>query len=136
MRQFPKGLVPRIPGGKAGFTLVELLVVVGIIVALAAVIVPSVIQFAGKGETGAKAAESNNVQTAIDTLMTDVSITTVTGRVSPALSNADFTSLDFNPGSATTLLSTYLRQPTTKYFYCWSTAGLVTRQDTVATTCP
>ena len=52
----------RLPGSEAGFTLVELLVVVGVIVALAAVIVPSVVKFSGKGETGAKAAEGENVQ--------------------------------------------------------------------------
>jgi len=40
-----------------GFTLIELLVVVGIIVALAAVIVPLVIQFSGRGDTGAANAE-------------------------------------------------------------------------------
>ena len=36
-----------------GFTLIELLVVIGIIVALAAVTVPLVTKFAGKGDEGA-----------------------------------------------------------------------------------
>ena len=38
--------------GESGFTLVELLVVVGIIVALAAVIIPNVASFANRGRDG------------------------------------------------------------------------------------
>ena len=64
-------LSKRVPGSEAGFTLVELLVVVGVIVALAAVIVPSVVKFSGKGDTGAQAAEGENVQAAMDTMLAD-----------------------------------------------------------------
>jgi prepilin-type N-terminal cleavage/methylation domain-containing protein len=35
---------------QGGFTLIELLVVVGIIVALAAVVVPQVVQFSARGD--------------------------------------------------------------------------------------
>ena len=49
-----------------GFTLIELLVVIGIIVALAAVTVPLVTKFAGKGDEGALEAETQTVQTVMD----------------------------------------------------------------------
>ena len=67
-----------------GFTLIELLVVVGIIVALAAVIVPLVIQFAGRGDTGAASAEWDTIQSAIDTMMVDNTAITVTASVGAA----------------------------------------------------
>ena len=66
-----KRLDPRALKGQSGFTLVELLVVVGIVVALAAVSIVSVTQFAGKGEEGATAAELDTVQAAMDTMMAD-----------------------------------------------------------------
>lgn len=43
----------------------------GIVVAIVAVIVPLVIQFAGKAEEGAKAAELVIIQRAIDNMMID-----------------------------------------------------------------
>ena len=63
---------------KEGFTLIELLVVIGIIVALAANTVLLVTKFAGKGDEGALEAETQTVQTAMDTMMAENGITTVT----------------------------------------------------------
>ena len=54
-----------------GFTLVELLVVVAIIVALAAIVVPMTVRFASKGQEGASAGELDTVQTAMDAAMAD-----------------------------------------------------------------
>ena len=64
-----------------GFTLVGLLITVGIIVALAAIIIPLVIQFADKGDEGSHAAEANAVQTAVSTMMTKNSSANVTERL-------------------------------------------------------
>ena len=60
-----------------GFTLVEMLVVIGIIVALAAVIVPLVIQFAGNGAEVADNAEWDAVQMSLDTMTADKELTAV-----------------------------------------------------------
>ena len=68
-------MIAKVKGGRRkeeGFTRVELLVVVAIVVALATVSVVSVTQFAGKGEEGAQAAELENIQTAMDTMMADL----------------------------------------------------------------
>ena len=47
--------------GEKGFTLIELLVVIAILGVIAAVAVPNVTKFMGRGETEAKAAELHNV---------------------------------------------------------------------------
>lgn len=47
---FGKKLAVGLRGTLAGFTLVELLVIVGIIVALTYVIIPNVARFAGSGD--------------------------------------------------------------------------------------
>ncbi len=57
--------------GEKGFTLIELLVVVAILGVLAAVVVPNVGKFIGKGESEAYAAELHNVQTSVLAMMVD-----------------------------------------------------------------
>lgn len=114
---------------ESGFTLVEVLVVVAIIVALAAVIMPSVAGFADKGDEGGNAAERNNVQTGIDLYMTDNGLTTVNANILAI----DTSTNDFSTATGLVDLSPYLRMDATEYFYCWDGAGLITAQDDVAT---
>ena len=131
---FLRKRIPVLRKEKSGFTLVDLLVVVGIIVALAAVIIPNVAGFAGKGTEGAKAAERDNIQTAIDTYMADQGLAALpSADANDTLlgsSSADFTTatgiLDLETG-------TYLRTTTTTYFYCRVTTGKVTVQDEAVT---
>ncbi len=62
----------RIPKrGEKGFTLIELLIVVAILGVLAAVVIPNVGRFIGKGETEAKKTELANIQSAVLAMMTD-----------------------------------------------------------------
>ena len=114
-----------------GFTLVELLVVVAIIVALATASVVSVTQFAGKGEEGAQATESDSVQAAMDTMMADVAVIAVTANDLGTLGTA----ADFSASPTEGALTAYLRDNLTTYFYCWDSTGKVV-QLTTAASCP
>jgi type IV pilus assembly protein PilA len=57
--------------GNKGFTLIELLVVVAILGVLAAVAVPNIGKFVGKGKTEAYATELHNIQTAVMVMIAD-----------------------------------------------------------------
>ena len=98
------------------------------IVALAAVIIPNVASFANKGDTGAQAAENDNIQAGIDAMMADKGITAVTALAGPATSTQAWSALPAGTGAAA-LFPVYLREATTKYFYCYDGTGLVTQQD-------
>ncbi|MFB0559410.1 MAG: type II secretion system protein [Dehalococcoidales bacterium] len=57
--------------GEKGFTLIELLIVVAILGVLAAVVIPNVGRFIGRGEEEAAETEFANIQTAVIAMMTD-----------------------------------------------------------------
>ena len=112
---------------------------VGIIVALAAVIIPNVASFANRGEQGAEDAEWDNVQAAMDTMMADRDVITVTASASADQTN-DWTALPLPSGNELFGGATsYLRATSTVYYYCWDSTGLVTSQgggSVATTTCP
>ena len=101
----------------------------GIIVALAAVIVPLVIQFSGRGDVGAQNAEWDSIQAAIDTMMADNSLTTVNPGASAAFITDSF---DFDDTAASQDLSTYLRDASTTYCYTWAASGRILTQVSAA----
>lgn len=128
-------MLKKLRNSEAGFTLAELLIVVGIVVALAGVILPNVGRFAGEGQRGGLAAEMSSVQTAIDAYGVDNQIT-------PLPIPTDWVT-DFLTGNgpANTLnLTGYLRLPQgatiTSDRYCWDTYGTLQQEGLVGGTCP
>jgi prepilin-type N-terminal cleavage/methylation domain-containing protein len=129
-----KRWVAHLARGESGFTLIEMIVVVGIIAVLAGVTTPSVIQFVEQGEAGAQKAEKQSVKTALQSMMAVQRIGTINSRSGETTVN-DWGSLPV--GSVASPLSNYLESQTTVYFYCYDANGKITRQDVVATpSCP
>ncbi|MSQ06779.1 MAG: type II secretion system protein [Dehalococcoidia bacterium] len=130
-----KKFINRVARGQKGFTLIEMIVVVGIIAVLAAVIIPNIGRFIGSGEEGAKAAESESVQTAMNAMMADKATQTVTPVDSGDTSVQVWTSQPVedttDPGAVG--LEAYLQDKTTVYSYCFDAQGQITEQLEVAT---
>lgn len=134
MKSFLKGTIASLKTSKSGFTLVELLVVVGIIVALGAVIVPNVLKFATRGDEGAMSAESAAVQAAMDAMMADHNPSVVISVTANNLATVGTGINDWSAVPAERSLDEYLRKDTTEFFYCWDTTGLITDQFPTAVT--
>jgi prepilin-type N-terminal cleavage/methylation domain-containing protein len=108
--------------GNKGFTLVELLIVVAILGILASVVIPNVTGLTGEGQTEAAKAELVTVQTAMDTMMAKLYLSSV---------NATAATRDMSLfPSGSVLYPNYLRTAATKGTYSCSTTGLVTQATT------
>ena len=106
--------------GQKGFTLIELLVVIAILGVIAAVAVPNVLSFMGKGDTAAMDAEKHNGTVAATAALyddTDHSITEVG-------SATTYVQITATPGGTLGLVSTYLVN-NTKWFYYIEADGTV-----------
>ncbi|MDA0733983.1 MAG: type II secretion system protein [Chloroflexi bacterium] len=134
-----KKLLTRIAKGQGGFTLIEMIVVVGIIAVLAAVIVPNIGKFIGSGEAGAKNAEQGSVETAMSAMMAENAVTLVTATTPNSING--WTALPVGATGVRPLFNSgdvnyqYLQAASTVYFYCYDVQGKIVRQDEVATAC-
>ena len=124
IKSIATGIGQRIRKNESGFTLIEMLIVVGIIVALAAAIVPEVVSFSGKGEEGQKSSEQSTVQSAMDAMMAEQGATTVTAVTANGIN--DWTANPGGTGVAT--LDGYMSITISTWFYCYGTDGKITAQ--------
>jgi type IV pilus assembly protein PilA len=107
--------------GEAGFTLVELLIVLAILAILVAVVLPNFTGLLGKSQTTAGQAETIIVQTAVDAKMASDGLATTTA-VTTATSDMGTAGFGLYP--------TYMRGTATKGTYTVDTAGKVTQATT------
>lgn len=129
-------LANRVVTGQAGFTLIEMIVVVGIIAVLAAVIVPNVMRFTGSGEQGAKDVELDHVQDAFDLMMAENQVVAITPHDASNFKTAT-ASWNLLPagGAGVQPLSGYLVNSSTVYYYCFDGTGIVLEQFETAASC-
>jgi len=69
--------------GEKGFTLIELLIVIAILGIIAAVVIPNLGRFMGRGKVEAANTEAHNVQTAVTACMVENNWSTYAGSVGP-----------------------------------------------------
>ena len=135
-------MLTKVGKSEKGFTLIQMLLVVGIIVALAEVVVPTVNKFSGRssypdvvrpvliamdslarlGEKGAKSAEFAAVQSAIDNMLVDNKMAAVTANETAAKITE---TTDFGGGQ---LIASYIGDPSSSYCYTWDGTGKVLTQ--------
>ena len=122
-----KRFLKRIHQGNKGFTLIELLIVVAIMGVLAAVVMPNVTGFIGRGEEEAAAAELANVQMGMDLMMIEEGL--AAGEV-PAVLEANATNDMSTYPTDYPLYPDYLRTSTSTGTYFWDGSGQVEQKTT------
>lgn len=103
---------------EAGFTLVELLVAIGILAVLFGIVSLSLSGVGSDAENTVNDAELGVVQSAVDIYIADETVASIPDRTSPAVINSGDSDAPFN---------VYLRSMPTKCQYTWTAEGIVTQ---------
>jgi prepilin-type N-terminal cleavage/methylation domain-containing protein len=117
--------------GQQGFTLIELLVVVTILGILAAIVTLSLVGLTTNASVQACKQEYNTVQTALDALMADNNVSTVTAQTSPTndmskpITSNGYALFVTLGGSGVAQTRNYTRNGTTQFFYTWDGFGKI-----------
>ena len=124
--------------GEKGFTLIELLIVVAILGVLAAVVIPNVGRFLGKGEEEAKDTEYATVQAALHAMMVDNDLATLdtTNLVMASPGTNDMSAFPYSDGSfvlyghtINTTTINYLATGNASYTYWTDALGTLFQSD-------
>jgi prepilin-type N-terminal cleavage/methylation domain-containing protein len=131
------GSLARIFRAHHGFTLVEIIVVVGIIAALSAVVIPNTTKFSVSGKTGSQQVELEYVQTAMKAMLADNSVTTITPHDSSNGSTAtnDWSGLPQGGVGVAFLGNDYLKGNFTVNYYCFNGSADILQQFDRSTAC-
>ena len=112
-----------------GFTIIEMVVVVGIIAMLAAVIIPNIGKFIGSGVQGAKDLEWETVQSSFELMVVDKAVVNVTpcNNSTSSVATNSWGALPLG-GPGVVPLAGYLESPTSVYYYCYDANARISEQ--------
>lgn len=119
-----KNILKKLLKNESGFTLVEVLIAVGILGLIAAIAIPTIGNVRSSSEVKAQSAETATVQAAVDAMMADQEVESLPSGVGSATQDMTVfpdATLALNGDS----FGDFLRQTTTKYCYTATTDGYV-----------
>ena len=125
-------LAHRLLDNDSGFSLIEMLITVGIIVTLAGVVGPQLMDYVGFGPESQMAREKIAVSKGIRLMMVDRAVGSVNAEETTARNS--WTAYPTGPGN-TAPISPYLTFQVSTYYYCWDSRGNVTGQYQSAQSC-